>query len=303
MKLKIKKQDQEKIKEFLIGVGCIGIGTAVGIATYVFCLIIHLAIFGWNLGLVISPLVAGYVETYFANKFIGETTGAVSAFILFLVTVVYGFIIANPTLGLNAITIGSAIIILQAALPTLINYFLFVMIIAIVSYMSGIFKKITDFSYELYLKIISKLKGEEYIKKERIPITTEYDINKHEIDINNLGVLFLSTTHPWGKEVQTYNGIYEGKIIIKSAQREQIKAKPGEREKNLLNSLKQAKDQALLNLCQEVKNKGGNGVLDLTIEYDTLGTNKGDNILQIVARGTGVILTDKKNKDNELIKL
>lgn len=294
--MKIKKQDKKKIKEFLIGIGCIAIGTAVGIATYVFCLIIHLDILGWNLGLVISPLIAGYVETYFANRIIGETTGAVSAFILFLVTVIYGFILANPTLGLNAITIGSAIIILQAALPTLINYFLIVMIIAIVSYMSGIFKRITDFIYEIYLQIRAKLKGEKYIKKEKLPISTEYDINKKNIDINKLGVLFLSTTHPWGKEVQNYTGIYEGKIIIKSAQREQIKAKPGEREKNLLNSLKQAKDQALLNLCQEVKNDGGNGVLDLTIEYDTLGTNKGDNILQIVAQGTGVILIDEKEK-------
>ncbi|WP_225370066.1 hypothetical protein [Methanobrevibacter arboriphilus] len=42
---------------------------------------------------------------------------------MFFITVLYGFIYANSSLGLNLITIGSAGIILQAAFPIFINYF------------------------------------------------------------------------------------------------------------------------------------------------------------------------------------
>ena len=37
-----------------------------------------------------------------------------------------------------------------------------------------------------------------------------------EIDINDLGVLLLSTTHLWDQEIIKYNGVYEGKVIYKS---------------------------------------------------------------------------------------
>ena len=64
---------------------CIVIGTAAGLATYAFFLYFHIDIFGWNLGLLFAPLAAGYVETYMANKILGEDIGAISAFILFIV--------------------------------------------------------------------------------------------------------------------------------------------------------------------------------------------------------------------------
>ena len=136
---------------------------------------INLAILGWNLGLAFSPLAAGYVETYFANKYMGETTGAVSAFILFAVTVVYGFIIANPTLGFNVITVGALFVILQAAIPTLINYFVIIVVLAVISYMSGIFKKLWVFLYKCWMKLKSKITGVNYPLIRPIEENNNYD--------------------------------------------------------------------------------------------------------------------------------
>ena len=105
MNLKERIENVENLKEAII---CISFGTFVGILTYYIFLYFHIDIYGWNFGLIFAPLAAGYAETILAKRIIGEDIGAISAFILFLVTVVYGFIIANPTLGVNVITFGSS---------------------------------------------------------------------------------------------------------------------------------------------------------------------------------------------------
>ena len=153
-----------KIVEYLKEIWCITIGTLAGVLCYWFCLFIDLAIFGWNFGLLISPLLAGYVETKLANKFLHETTGAVSAFILFLVTVIYGFLLNNPTFGGNLITIGTIGIILQSALPTITNYFLIVTAISIISHSLGIFKSLKKFFYRIYDKLYYIVTGKEKIR-------------------------------------------------------------------------------------------------------------------------------------------
>jgi uncharacterized protein YbjQ (UPF0145 family) len=281
--MKLDVETQKKLDNLGEATFCITLGTIAGLLTYEFCLMIHLDIFGWNLGLAFSPLVAGYVETYLAQRYMKESTGAVSAFILFLVTVVYGFLIANPTLGFNAITIGSIFIILQAALPTLINYFIIIFILAIISYISGIFKRVTAFFYKIWIKIKSKITGKEY--PLNLPFMTPNNFDETlKMDINDLGVLLLSTTHLWDQEVIKYNGVYEGKIIYKAKH-------PMGFEKNedfLLNDLKKVKDQAIFNLCESAKNDGCNGILDLTIEYDVLDGN--GTVCHVTAHGTGVVM-------------
>lgn len=192
MKLNLSKEKIANLKKATI---CISFGTVSGLVTYGIFLYLNIAIFGWNLGLIFAPIVAGYVETYTAEKIIGESIGAISAFILFIVTVIYGFILKNPTLGVNAITFGSIIVIIQAALPTLINYFFLVVIIGILSYITGIFKKITDFIIYYLKKTYYK-----YVKKEMpidVKTVTKFDENLSNIKINSLDFLFLSMTdHP-----------------------------------------------------------------------------------------------------------
>lgn len=283
MKLKYGKKELYKLGKVILS---IVLGTIAGISTYFAFLYYHIDIFGWNLGLLFAPLIAGYVETIIAKKLLNESIGAISAFILFIVTVIYGFILKNPTLGINIITIGSIIIIIQAALPTLINYFFLVVIVGIISYFLGIFKKITDL-----LGLKSKRIYYKYLKKEQFSIgdenITTYDENLSNIQINSLDFLFLTVTDSSYKKINEYLGVFEGSVVI-PMDKTIISTNYEEKQWELLEKIMKGKDQALLNLSEAVKSSGGNGVTDLTIEYELMGL--GSRVIQIMARGNGVKL-------------
>ena len=276
---------KKRIKDISIAASCIAIGTLVGIISLFLFYLLNLAIFGFNIGLILSPIIAGYVETFIAHKIYKKTTGAVSAFILFIVTVLYGFIYINTGLGFNIITAGSAAIILQAALPTFVNYFLIVVILGILSYILGIFKKLINQVFIPIKKLYSKLIGKKYLEEKG---TMEYNAEKSRIDINKLEVSFFSTTHPENRKIEKINGIYEGKILIKS-QKNLFNSKSSEKDDILLKNIRKARQQALINLNDSAKKDGCDAILNLVIQFDTLGGLKEDNIY-IVAHGTGVKL-------------
>ena len=186
MNMKTDKNELIHIPEAFIS---IILGTASGLLTYYIFLYFKIAIFGWNLGLLFAPLVAGYVETFFAEKLIGESIGAISAFILFLVTVIYGFIIDNATLGYNIITFGSIIVIVQAAVPTLVNYFGIVVIISMLSYLTGFFKKLTDKIDNTIRRFFGKEEKEE-------DIVIPFDDRESNEKLNSLDFTFLTYAHP-----------------------------------------------------------------------------------------------------------
>ena len=269
-------KDEEERKVFLKELGCIDIGIIVGIVTYVICLYTHFDIYGWNFGLVLSPLFAGYAESLAAKRYLEESTGAISAFILFLITVIYGFIIANPTLGFNVITAGSIVIILQAAT-----------ILAIISHVTGVFKKITRFLWNTYEKIFKKepKTKETYNEKQTKKIHSFYD---RELDMNNLGVLILTMEDsPKELNIIEYKGVYESTHIFSVKQREEIRSGIEDSiEKELLICTKIAEDKALLKLIKQLRADGCNGLLNMNMAIETLGPSMGENISQVVIRGT-----------------
>ena len=289
-------KDEEERKVFLKEVGCIDLGIIVGIVTYVICLYTHFDIYGWNFGLVLSPLFAGYAESLAAKRYLEDSTGAVSAFILFLITVVYGFIISNPTLGFNVITAGSIVIILQAAFPIAVNYFLIATVLAIISHVTGVFKKITRFVWNTYEKIFKKepKTKERYNEKQTKKVRNFYD---GELDMNNLGVLLLTIEDsPKELNIMEYKGIYESTHIFSYKRREEIKSGIEDSlEKELLLCTKIAEDKALLKLIKQLRADGCNGVLNLNTAIETLGPNKGENLSQVVMRGTGIIFEEKED--------
>ena len=272
-------------KEIAMATFCISMGTLAGLISLFLFYTFNLAIFGFNIGLILSPLIAGYVETYLAGKICGETTGAVSAFLLFIITVLYGFIFINTGLGINFITFGSAAIILQATFPVFINYFLIVVVLGVISYIFGFFKSILEtihyISRRLYFKILNKEYREETGKMD-------YNAEIERVDINKLGILFLTTTSLPKGHIKEFKGIFESKILIQE-QISIIKQDPHHKGEILIKNLKKAREQALTNLASEVKKENCDAILDLTIEIDTLGGLTEDNI-HIVARGTGVEL-------------
>lgn len=289
-------KDEEERKVFLKEVGCIDLGIIVGIVTYVICLYTHFDIYGWNFGLVLSPLFAGYAESLAAKRYLEDSTGAISAFILFLITVVYGFIISNPTLGFNVITAGSIVIILQAAFPIAVNYFLIATVLAIISHVTGVFKKITRFVWNTYEKIFKKepKTKERYNEKQTKKVRNFYD---GELDMNNLGVLLLTIEDsPKELNIMEYKGIYESTHIFSYKRREEIKSGIEDSlEKELLLCTKIAEDKALLKLIKQLRADGCNGVLNLNTAIETLGPNKGENLSQVVMRGTGIIFEEKED--------
>jgi uncharacterized protein YbjQ (UPF0145 family) len=292
-RLKSLQKREGQIK-FLKEIACIAFGTVIGIATYVVCLYTNFAIFGWNFGLVLAPLFAGYAESFAAKKFVHESTGAISAFILFIITVIYGFIIANPTLGFNVITAGSIVVILQAAFPTAVNYFLIAMGLGIVSHISGVFKKITMFFTGIYEKIFkktSKVKN-HYIERHA---HTRHDFYDMELEMNGLGVLLLTLEYPpEGLSIIERKGIYETRHIFYSDRKEEIQLGLEDiLEEYVLMDARLAKDKALLKLIKKLKADGCNGLLNLDITYDTVGPKKGENINQVIIKGTGVVFEKK----------
>lgn len=292
-KLENLKTREGQIK-FLKELACIAFGTIVGIYTYVVCVYDNLTIFGWNIGLALAPLFAGYAESKAAKELLQESTGAVSAFILFMITVIYGFIIANPTLGFNVITAGSIVIILQAAFPTAVNYFLIAMGLGIVSHISGVFKKITDFITDSYEKIFKKESKIKKIHNEK-EINKRYDFYDRELEMNDLGVLLLTLEYPpEGLEIKEQKGIYEARHLFSSERKGEIKQGLEDTlEENVLIGVKLAQDKALLKLIKQLKADGCNGLLNLNTIFDTVGVNKGENINQVIIKGTGVVFEEK----------
>ena len=270
--------DEQTLKNLKIHLICITLGTSLGIGTYIFFQHFDIAVFGWNLGLFFAPLVAGYSETIIGEKIFGRDTGAISALILFVITVIHGFIIDNSTLGLNLITIFSILVIIQAAFPTSANYFGLVVITGIISYFAKIYGKVIN--YIIYkLRIFFGNPEKDII--EAIPIFNEAESNER---INAGGFYYITSTDLIDKDYENIGYFSTTAVFERNARL--IKPSPVEVEKKHLYELKRKKDDCLIKLAEEVKKADGNGIIDLEINYFLNGL--GGSSFQIVASGVGV---------------
>ena len=283
MEFKIDSERRKYVREAIL---CISIGTVVGLVVYQLFLYFKIAIFGWNLGLIFAPLFAGYAETVTANKIIGENIGAISAFILFAYTTFYSFILKNPSLGFNLITIGSIAVILQAAFPTLVNYLIFTIGLGTVLYLLGIFKKITGFVYDKLKNFVYK-----YIIKKPLPIKeTEkkfvFDEIKSNEKLNNLNFYFMTSTDVNKRIINV--GQFHSTVIVEKAT---VYTPPNPQlyEDETLYNLKNGKDECLIKLVEKIKAAGGNGVIGLDIQYSLIGI--GGESFQVTALGMGVYIS------------
>lgn len=277
-----KKIDKIQIGKAIL---CIGVGTAAGLLVYGIFLFFHIDIYGWNLGLIFAPLAAGYVETILANRFIGENIGAISAFILFIDTTFYSFILKNPTLGWNWITAGSIIVILQAAFPTLINYILLVVIGGVLSTFFRTIKKYEN-------KIKKRVQNQQFFRWEgeppeidvdALPVYDELECNQL---LNSFEFYFITSSDIQDIEHENLRLFHSEVIVEKDSSI--IHSEPEKTEYLQLIRIKDGKDECLMKLATQIKKEGGNGILDLSINYSLIGFG-GDNI-QITAMGMGVFI-------------
>ena len=275
----------KKNKQIIISIVCILIGTLIGTITYAIFLYFRIAIFGWNLGLIFAPLVAGYVETYLANKFLGQNVGAISAFILFINTTFYSFILKNPTLNWNLITFFSIIIILQAAFPTLINYILLVVGGSIVSKLIKTVKNITKkIKHTIENRpIFFWDSSSDEIQTNVIPYFDEDESNEK---LNSLNFFFMTSSDANTRKHKILK--YYQRNLILEKDKHLIKIDPEKLELKYLTMIKEGKDEVLIKLAEDIKNDGGNGILDLSINYNLIGIGGED--IQITAMGMGVYI-------------
>lgn len=282
MKLKYKEYDIEFRRK---AVFCIAIGTAFGLLVYGIFLFFHIDIYGWNLGLIFAPLAAGYAETIIANRMLDENLGAISAFILFIDTTIYSFILKNPTLGFNLITAGSIIVILQAAFPTLVNYIILVVLGGIIS---GFLKHLRYLARRIKKAIDNRPiffwdSSNREIKTIVVPYFDEHESNKR---LNSLDFFFLTSTDMKDRAHEIV-GIYQSEVILEK-DTNLVQLDPKLVEKKKLKNIKEGKDECLVKLAEQIKAEGGNGVIDLSINYSLIGLG-GDNI-QITAMGMGIFI-------------
>ena len=247
MKLETNHEKRKYIQEVIF---CISLATLTGLVVYQAFLYFNIAIFGWNLGLIFAPLTAGYVETYIANKLIGEDIGAISAFILFAYTTFYSFILKNPTLGFNLITIGSIAVILQAAFPTLINYLIFTVGAGVVLYFLGICKKINGFVSGQFKKFRCKYFHKEPTITEEVEKDYHFDEVKSNELINSLDFYFLTSTDPVKKRIVNLGQFHATVIVEKATIR--TPPRPKEFEDETLYNLKMGKDECLVKIANKV---------------------------------------------------
>lgn len=264
---------------------CIAVGTAVGLIVYGIFLYFKIAIFGWNLGLIFAPVAAGYAETILANRILGQNVGAISAFVLFIYTTFYSFILKNPTLGLNIITAGSILVILQAAFPTLINYILLVVI-------GGILSSLIKFIRKYGKKLKNIIKNQRTITWEPKPVednTTPlplYDELESNFLLNSLDFYFITSSDMIDVKHEDLR-MFHSEVIVEN-EKSILHPEPEKEEYLQMIRIKDGKDECLIKLATKIKNAGGNGILDLSINYSVIGL-KGESI-QITAMGMGVFI-------------
>jgi len=81
--------------------------------------------------------------------------------------------------------------------------------------------------------------------------------------------------------------LFHSEVIVEK-NKKIINAEPEKAEYLQLIRIKDGKDECLIKLLSKIKNAGGNGILDLSINYSLIGYS-GESI-QITAMGIGVLI-------------
>ncbi|MCZ3364471.1 MULTISPECIES: heavy metal-binding domain-containing protein [Methanobacterium] len=252
------------------GILAVIIGTTLGFISAVICVYANLVIFGFNIMFIISPLIAGFSEAYVAQKKYGRSTGAISALLIFIIINIYGWFFPKNPITLNLFTLGGIALTIQAAVPILVNYLLFVVFLGTITYVIG-----------LVGNLISKLLGKE-IEEIETPKTA---------DLPQLDLLFATTTNLNGKKIVKELGLITGEAILKeekdenSSRLEKIASKNGS---NIEYKIGLVRNNALQNLESEAKKLGANGILGVNIDYRSVGGIKGSTVI-VTATGSAVL--------------
>jgi len=262
------------------GIIAITLGILVGIFSAYICIKYNLVIFGFNIMYILSPLAAGFVETVIAREKYGKSTGAISALLTFILINIWGwfllgYITNNPT-TFNLITLIAIVLTIQAAFPIFMNYILFVVVISII-------RKIIGFLVYLPAKIQGKPKE---VVQDKV-----YGPSVDELFLDALKIPLVSVPNTPVGMIKTNIGLVTGEAIAEERESKNLISKLT----NIIEPtqiddvyLSEAKKAALSRMLQSAKDLGANTVIEVLIDYVSIGGFQG-NAFIVTATGTAVI--------------
>lgn len=250
-------------------------GTLVGFSSAIICIAWDLVIFGFNIMYIISPLLAGFIETYLARKKYGRSTGAISALFTFLLINGYGwfgsgFIFPKEPVTLSFITLIAIALTIQAAFPILVNYILFVVVV-------GIFIKLVSLPSQILRN------PQKYMDKKEL-------VNADLISIDDLSIPLVPFTDANGDSIKKYVGLVTGEAVAKEKEIDGKFSKtmkmiqPVELDDIYLGD---ARRLAISRMLDNAKSLGANSVADVSIDLVTIGGLQG-NATIVTATGTAI---------------
>lgn len=259
----------------------IGLGVAVGFLSALICVRWNLIIFGFNIMYIVSPLLAGFVETIIARKKYGKSTGAISALITFLLINIYGWFvyprIAKEPVTLSLITIVAIALTIQAAFPILVNYILSVVAL-------GTLRRFIEFL--VYLPARIQGKNDTAIKEG---VINEPSVD--EIFLDELTQPLLSVYPADGRKIKKYMGVVGGEAVAEEKESKGIVSKlnhiiqPSPMEDM---NLGEARKLAISRMLEEANYMGANSVVEVLVNYVSMGGLQG-SVFIVTATGTAVL--------------
>ena len=254
----------------------IGLGFLAGFVSAFLCVALHLVIFGFNIMYIVSPLLAGFVETIIARKKYGRSTGAISALLTFLLINIYGWFLPGwyypkEPVTLSFITLIAIILTIQAAFPILVNYILFVVVM-------DTFRRVVE--------LPSRLRGTPEVEGEKIEVPSADETFLDELDSPLLSVPDLE-----GRKIKRYVGLVGGEAVAQEKESEKLISKVSSMVQpvNLEEiNLGEAKKLAISRMLDEARSIGANTVTDVLIDYVSMGGLQGSALI-VTATGTAVV--------------
>lgn len=103
-------------------------------------------------------------------------------------------------------------------------------------------------------------------------------------------MIVTTTPNIEGKKVLKYLGLVSGEAILGANIFKDFFAIVGGRSEAYEKELREAKNIAIREMCEQATALGGNAVISVDLDYETLG--QGGSMLMVSASGTAVVLED-----------
>jgi len=260
--------------------GAIFIGVLVGFLSAVICVRGNLVIFGFNIMFIVSPLIAGYVEAYIARRKYGRSTGAISALLIFIIINAYSWLFPKDPIVLNLFTLGGLALMIQAAFPILINYILFVVFLGTITWVIGYLGNFLSNMTDKIIRRSSDEKGDETGKEPGLEGATSDFLDSLESPIST--VPYLSAGN-----IVKHLGMVVGEAVVGEKESKGI-SKIISQDKLDEMEMSKARERAIAKLLEEAEKIGGNTVVEVSIDYNSVGGLSGSATI-VTATGTAVL--------------